>query len=80
MAYLFSQFSSLETGVLFSPLVALADEWTFMIWLAIICKQNQSTVDLKTIACVKYISSWSAKLVHKWQTHKSRGDLHFAKY
>ena len=38
MPYLFSQFSSLETGVLFSPLVALADEWTFMIWLAIICK------------------------------------------
>lgn len=41
IAYLFNQFSSLE--ILVSPIVAWsADAWTFMIWLAIICKHNQT--------------------------------------
>lgn len=42
-AYLFSQFSSLE--VLFSPIIAPADAWTFMIWLAIICKHKSTRVE-----------------------------------
>ena len=45
IAYLFSQFSSLE--VLFSPISAPArpaDAWTFMIWLAIIWKRKKPII------------------------------------
>lgn len=39
--HLFSQFSSLEA--LFSPKVAPADAWTFIMWLAIICSCYKAT-------------------------------------